>query len=187
MHIVDLIARPQEICDQAAILLVDHFDQPGGWPDIKAARTEVEQVIENGFARGLIDDGLLLGWIGGLPEYNGRVWELHPLVVRREFRRRGLGRVLVAAFESEAAGRGALTFALGTDDDSGMTSLSGVNLYEDLPRHIAEVRDLGRGHPFLFYLKLGYRITGVVPDANGRGFPDILMSKAAPESTFVIR
>lgn len=99
------------------------------------------------------------------------------MVVRREHRRRGIGRALVAAFESEAAKRGALTATLGTDDDSGMTSLTGVDLYGDVPRHIAELRDLGRGHPFLFYLKLGFVVTGVMPDANGLGRPDIYMSK----------
>jgi len=34
-----------------------------------------------------------------------------------------------------------------------------------------------KGHPFEFYQKQGYVITGVVPDANGVGKPDILMSK----------
>jgi aminoglycoside 6'-N-acetyltransferase I len=40
-----------------------------------------------------------------------------------------------------------------------------------------DLRDLGGNHPFLFYRKLGYTVTGVVPDANGPGKPDILMSK----------
>jgi aminoglycoside 6'-N-acetyltransferase I len=120
---------------------------------------------------------LLLGWVGGLPEYDGRVWELHPIVVRREHRHHGIGRALVAAFEAEAAARGAVTVTLGTDDDSGMTSLSNVDLYDDLPRKLADLRDLGRCHPFLFYQKLGYVVTGVMPDANGPGRPDIYMSK----------
>jgi aminoglycoside 6'-N-acetyltransferase I len=119
----------------------------------------------------------LVGWVGGLPQYNGRVWELHPMVVRKEYRRRGIGRALVAAFEAEAASRGGVTATLGTDDDSGMTSLSDVSLYDNLPAHIAAVRDLGRGHPFLFYRKLGFVITGVMPDANGPGRPDIYMCK----------
>jgi aminoglycoside 6'-N-acetyltransferase I len=34
-----------------------------------------------------------------------------------------------------------------------------------------------KGHPYEFYQKMGYVITGVVPDANGRGKPDIMMSK----------
>ena len=99
------------------------------------------------------------------------------MVVRREYRRRGIGRALAAAFEAEACGRGALTATLGTDDDSGMTSLAGVDLYDDVPRHLADLRDLGRAHPFLFYRKLGYVVTGVMPDANGPGRPDIYMSK----------
>ena len=124
----------------------------------------------------------MLGWIGGLPEYNGRVWELHPMVVAPAHRRRGIGRRLVEVFELEAAGRGAFTVTLGTDDDSNMTSLSGSDLYSDLPRQIAELRDLGRNHPFLFYRQLGYVVTGVMPDANGLGRPDIYMSKRiAPE------
>lgn len=177
MMIVDLAVQPESMCEQAAILLVEHFDEPRGWPTQVLACEEVARVIAEGFARAMLDGDVLLGWIGGLPEYNGRVWELHPLVVRREYRKRGIGRALVAAFESEAARRGALTATLGTDDDSGMTSLSGVDLYRDLPRHIAELRDLGRSHPFLFYRKLGFVVTGVMPSANGPGRPDIYMSK----------
>ncbi|MDQ3697442.1 MAG: GNAT family N-acetyltransferase [Gemmatimonadota bacterium] len=177
MKIVDLAGQPERIREQAATLLVEHFDEPRGWPTLALAREEVTRVVGVGFACAMLDGDVLLGWVGGLPEYQGRVWELHPLVVRREHRRNGIGRALVAAFESEAGSRGALTVTLGTDDDSGMTSLAGVDLYGDVPRHIAEISDLGRGHPFLFYRKLGFVITGVMPDANGRGLPDIYMSK----------
>ena len=177
MEIVDLASELEQIREQAATLLVEHFDEPSGWPNLSSAREEVTHVIRDGFARGMLDGETLLGWIGGLPQYNGRVWELHPLVVRREHRGRGVGRALVAALESEIASRGALTITLGTDDDSGMTSLANADLYSDLPRHIAELRDLGRGHPFLFYRKLGFVVTGVMPDANGPGRPDIYMSK----------
>jgi aminoglycoside 6'-N-acetyltransferase I len=177
MEIVDLAAQPATIQEQAANLLVEHFDEPHGWPTLAAAIQEVARVNAEGFASAMLDKDIVLGWIGGLPEYNNRVWELHPLVVRREFRQRGIGRDLVAAFETEAAVRGALTVTLGTDDDSGMTSLSDVDLYSDLPEKLAAIRDLGRRHPFLFYRKLGYVVTGVMPDANGRGRPDIYMSK----------
>jgi aminoglycoside 6'-N-acetyltransferase I len=177
MKIVDLADQTKRVREQAAILLVDHFDEPRGWPTLELAREEVVHVLRDGFARAMLAGEILLGWVGGLPEYRGRVWELHPIVVRREDRRRGIGRALVAAFESEAATRGALTVTLGTDDDSGMTSLAGVDLYDDVPRHIAELRDLGGGHPFQFYRRLGFVVTGVMPDANGRGLPDIYMSK----------
>ena len=176
--IVDLASQPHEIREQAAVLLVEGFIAPGGWPDIIDARDEVVRVLAEGFARAVVAGDTLCGWIGGLPEYNGRVWELHPLVVHRNFRRQGIGRALVIAFEAEAAARGGLTATLGTDDDSGMTSLSRVDLYNDLPKQIASLEDLGKGHPFLFYKKLGYVVTGVMPDANGPGLPDIYMSKS---------
>ena len=177
MTIADLSTQSELIREQAAALLVGEFDEPRGWPTLELAREEVASVLRDGFARVMVDGSTLLGWIGGLPEYAGRVWELHPMVVRREYRLRGMGRALVDAFEAEACRRGALTATLGTDDDSGMTSLADVDLYEDVARHIAGLRDLGRGHPFLFYRKLGYAVTGVMPDANGRGRPDIYMSK----------
>jgi aminoglycoside 6'-N-acetyltransferase I len=34
-----------------------------------------------------------------------------------------------------------------------------------------------RRHPYEFYQKLGFIIAGVMPDANGRGKPDIFLSK----------
>jgi aminoglycoside 6'-N-acetyltransferase I len=177
MDIVDLGVQPKDIRKQATPLLFDHFDEPRGWPNLASAAQELDRILETGFALVSLKGGIVLGWIGGLPEYNGRVWELHPLVVRREYRRQGIGRALVAAFEVQAGARGALTVTLGTDDDSAMTSLSGVDLYRDLPRKLAGLRDLGRGHPFLFYQKLGFVVTGVMPDANGPGRPDIFMSK----------
>jgi aminoglycoside 6'-N-acetyltransferase I len=178
MRIVDLAGQPAPVLHDAATLLVSEFHQPRGWPTVVLAEHEVANVIRDGFARAMLDADVLVGWIGGLPEYDGRVWELHPMVVRRERRRLGVGRALVAAFEDEAGRRGGLTATLGTDDDAGMTSLSGVNLYDDVAHHIGAVRDLGRRHPFLFYRRLGYVVTGVVPDANGPGRPDILMSKS---------
>ena len=79
-------------------------------------------------------------------------------------------------FEAQVKARNGVTILLGTDDEDNMTSLSGINLYPDIFAHIAAIRNL-RGHPYEFYQKLGFVITGVVPDANGPGKPDILMAK----------
>jgi aminoglycoside 6'-N-acetyltransferase I len=176
MEIADLT---EPFRDFAAELLVEEFDARYGWPTLAAAREEVERIVRDGFAHAAIEGDDLLGWIGALPEYGGNVWELHPLVVRPGSRRRGVGRRLVSAFEEEARRRGAVTLTLGTDDVAGMTSLSAVDLYHDLPAHLRDLHDLGRSHPFLFFRKLGFVVTGVLPDANGAGKPDIFMSKRA--------
>ena len=91
MIIVDLAIQPDSVREQAAALLVNDFDEPRGWPDVTVARDEVAHVLEEGFARAAMDDSMLVGWVGGLPEYAGRVWELPPMVVARAHRRRGIG------------------------------------------------------------------------------------------------
>ena len=57
-----------------------------------------------------------------------------------------------------------------------MTSLSNIDLYENLFEKITNIKNI-KGHPFEFYQKMGYAIIGVIPDANGIGKPDILMAK----------
>jgi len=106
----------------------------------------------------------------------GNVWELHPLVVRTEFRGQGIGRALVADLAAEAKNRGGIVLWVGTDDEDNQTTLSGINLYPNVWEHIAKIRNL-RGHPYEFYQKMGFAIVGVMPDANGIGKPDIFMAK----------
>ncbi|MDX1615785.1 MAG: AAC(6')-Ia family aminoglycoside 6'-N-acetyltransferase, partial [Candidatus Promineifilaceae bacterium] len=72
------------------------------------------------------------------------------------------------------------TLYLGTDDVSGMTSLSNRDLYQDLSQHLRTIQNLD-GHPYTFYQKMGFTIVGVIPDANGRGKPDIMMAKRVGE------
>jgi aminoglycoside 6'-N-acetyltransferase I len=165
---------------QCAALLVDGFRDhwPDAWPELEEALREVREMLapERLCRVAFAADGAAAGWIGGIPQYEGRVWELHPLAVRPDLQGRGIGRRLAADFEAQARERGALTITLGSDDEDAMTSLSGVDLYDRPWEKIANIRNL-KGHPYEFYQKLGYTITGVMPDANGRGKPDILMSK----------
>ena len=162
----------------AELLLLGFREHWDAWSTTAEALAEIDEILAKGFIRVALDDAgeLVLGWIGGLPEYDGNVWELHPLVVRPELQRRGIGRALVADFEQQVKERGGLTIMLGSDDEDGMTSLAGADLYTNLWDSIAQIQNL-KGHPYAFYQKLGYAIIGVVPDANGRGKPDIIMGK----------
>lgn len=119
----------------------------------------------------------MIGFGGILPQYDGRVFELHPLAVRADTRGRGVGAAILHALEDAARARGGLTMILGADDEDevGETSLANVNLYDDLP---GRLRDFNPGtHQSAFYMKLGYTVVGVMPDANGIGRPDIFMAK----------
>jgi len=180
MKIVSLQPDHEYLIDQAAQLLVDAFREhwPHAWPTPDEATKEVHEMLEaERICRIALDEQEnLLGIIGGIPGYDGNVWELHPLAVQPNMRGKGIGSALVEDFEEQVRQRRGLTITLGSDDEDNMTSLSDVDLYENLWDKIKNIRNL-KGHPFEFYQKLGYVITGVVPDANGRGKPDIIMSK----------
>jgi aminoglycoside 6'-N-acetyltransferase I len=180
MNIITLTSENDALLQQAAQLLVDAFREhwPEAWPTIEKGLEEVYEMLEaERICRAAVNEkGDLLGIIGGIPGYDGNVWELHPLAVQPSLQGRGIGRVLVEDFEEQVRLRGGLTITLGSDDEDGMTSLSDVDLYENLWEKIRDIRNY-KNHPFAFYQKLGYVITGVVPDANGRGKPDILMAK----------
>lgn len=171
------------LIEQAAAILVAAFGEhwPDAWPTLADAIEEVQEM--------LADDRIMrvammevngsqkiVGWIGGIEEYDGNVWELHPLAVHPDFQGRGIGRALVLDFEEQVRQKGGITVRLGSDDENGMTSLSNTNLYENLWEKIANIQNF-KGHPYEFYQKLGYAIVGVMPDANGVGKPDIIMAK----------
>ena len=180
MKIISLQHGDETLIHQAAQLLVDAFRDhwPDAWPTLEAGLEEIHEMLESQrICRVAVDEsGDLLGIIGGIPGYDGNVWELHPLAVQPSRQGQGIGRALVEDLEQQVRSQGGLTITLGTDDQDGMTSLSSVNLYKNLWEKVRDIRNL-KGHPFEFYQKLGYVITGVVPDANGRGKPDILMAK----------
>lgn len=180
MKIITLAPDDDPLIQQAARLLVDAFRDhwPDAWPTDEKGLEEVQEMLKSErICRVAVDEqGNLLGIIGGIPDYDGNVWELHPLAVQPSMQGQGIGRALVRDFEEQVRSRGGLTITLGSDDEDNMTSLSDVDLYENLWEKIRDIRNL-KGHPFGFYQKMGYMITGVVPDANGPGKPDILMAK----------
>ena len=180
MRIIDLPSENERTIEEAAALLVEGFREhwPAAWPDLDAARDEVREWLgSEHICRAAVDeDGAVLGWIAANSNYEGNAWELHPLVVRPDRRGEGIGRALVADLEARVRERGGITLYLGTDDEAGLTSLADVDLYPNVLERLANIRNL-RGHPYSFYQKCGFRIVGVIPDANGFGKPDILMAK----------
>jgi aminoglycoside 6'-N-acetyltransferase I len=178
--IIDLSPDDLDRQEQAAKLLVIGFalHWPDAWPDLQSALEEVKESLQaDRISRIAIDgDGNVLGWIGGMPQYDGHTWELHPLVVHPDYQGKGIGRALIADFEERVKARGGGSIYLGTDDEDEMTSLGGADLYPNVLERLSELQNV-KGHPYGFYQALGYSVVGVIPDANGPGKPDIFMAK----------
>jgi aminoglycoside 6'-N-acetyltransferase I len=181
IEIRNLDHRNQAAIEAAAQILVLAFAEhwPKAWPTQAEALEELEEFLaeEERICRlALNDAGDVVGWIGGISEYDGNAWELHPLAVHPDWQGQGIGAALVRDFEAQVAARGASTIFLGSDDEDNLTSLAGRDLYPDVLGAAAQV-EAQRGHPLGFYQRMGFAVVGVIPDANGPGKPDILMAK----------
>lgn len=177
LQITQLRPTMTTTAQQAAQLLHTVFAPQGSWETLAEAIEEVQEMLttERRVWVAMVGEEVV-GWIGATPRYDGNVCELHPLVVSPTWQRQGIGSQLVDVLEQWAKAQGSLTILLGSDDKHNQTSLAGVDLYDHLWEQIRTIRNLN-GHPYEFYQKLGYIITGVVPDASGRGKPDIHMGK----------
>lgn len=176
MRIEDMTALGERERMQAAQILSESL--PLGWATTELARQELGQLMTpDNAVLAVLQEGQVVGWGSIQPAYEGHVYELHPLCVKGEARGQGIGRQLLSVLEAIAREMGALTLLVASDDDGelGLTSLAGQDLYDDLPEQLARFAP-GR-HATQFYLKMGYTVTGVIPDANGPGRPDILLCK----------
>lgn len=179
MRIIDLHKSDSDKIRQVAeILNVSFHGHCPDYEDINDALKKVTESFEDHqLSRiALEDDGEVLGWIGGIRMYMGNVWEIDPLVVKKNTQGKGVGKALIDDFEEQVAQQGALTIWLGTDDEDGRTNLGDCELYPDVLGKARAIEDIG-GHPFKFYQRMGFEIVGVLPDANGFGKPDIYMAK----------
>lgn len=116
------------------------------------------------------------GWIGAIPIHHGRMWEIHPLCVAVGAQGRGYGRMLVSHVEVRARHAGVLGLIAGTSDSTNATSLYGIDLYQNPLEALINIRSKRR-HPYQFWLKAGFTIVGVMPDADGLGMPAITLAK----------
>jgi aminoglycoside 6'-N-acetyltransferase I len=175
IEILRLTADNNDWILEAADLLLEAF--PHSWPDMEEATEEVHGCLEEEkIALVAVANEHAVGLIGAIPQYGTTGWELHPLVVSKAHRSKGIGSKLIAALEKEVLSHGGVMIYLGSDDEFGTTSLSNCDLFDDTYGKITNIVNLGH-HPYEFYQKQGYKIVGVFPDANGIGKPDIWMAK----------
>ena len=178
MKVVNINTLNEKHLMQAAQMLTEEL--PLGWPTLDKALHEVHERWKsevNAVFIAAVDNDEVIGWCGILPHYDGNVFELHPLVVRHDRQRKGVGTVLVNEIAKIARDKGGLTIWAGADDEKpgGETSFANADLYDDLPKRI---REFNPGtHQAAFYMKNGFKIIGVMPDANGTGKPDIFLAK----------
>ncbi len=109
MEIGDLSPDDEVSIAQVAHIVVEAFrGHTPAWPDLAGAEAEVrESFAEDRLSRVAREGTAVLGWIGGIRDYDGHAWEIHPLVVDPARQREGVGRALVADLERLAAARGA--------------------------------------------------------------------------------
>jgi aminoglycoside 6'-N-acetyltransferase I len=184
VQFVDLSGAGVQEKRDAAEILLETFSELGNptWTTFRAAEEEVADCLRDGYVAeaALSDEGHVVAWGGLRPMYGNVTWELHPLVVDHRRHGSGIGRALLAHLEEIARSRGVAGIVLGTDDQTGSTTLSDLDLSVTTPADA--IRDLAQlpgriPHPFRFYERCGYRVVGMIPDANGPGQPDILMWK----------
>ena len=143
----------------------------------KDAFDEVRECIEKpNICIGIKAGNELIGWTGIRPMYE-KTWELHPMVIKREWQGKGYGRALLGEMERMARLNGVMGLVAGSDDETYSTSLSqkeitGENIFEEI-KNIKNYKN----HPFEFYKKCGYSIVGIIPNANGPKKPDIWLWK----------
>ena len=70
----------------AAKILTDSL--PHGWETIDSAIKEINEIlIPENTLLAAVEKDIVIGWGGIIPQYDGNVYELHPLVVRADKRK----------------------------------------------------------------------------------------------------
>jgi aminoglycoside 6'-N-acetyltransferase I len=73
--------------------------------------------------------------------------------------------------------KGLIGIFAGSDDETNKTSLSEIEITKDnIFEEIKRIKNY-KNHPYEFYIKCGYSIIGIIPNANGPKKPDILLWK----------
>ena len=173
------IDESEEIIMQAAEILYTEFagDDDKWFNNTKESFDEVKECIEQSdICIGIKTGNELIGWASIRPMYE-KTWELHSLVIKKKYHGKKYGKILLNEIEKKALLNGIIGLVAGADDVTNSTSLSdkeinGENIFEEI-KNIKNYKN----HPFEFYIKCGYNIIGIVPNANGQNKPDIWLWK----------
>lgn len=165
----------------AAALLVSAFSHFSvhPWPTPKSGAEEVGDLLnQNAYiAFGAWINDRMVGWVGGM-RHSPFGWELHPLAVSPDVQGQGIGSLLADTLITHAESQGAQMMWLGADDVDGGTSAASDDLWGDPGRALQRLKTVaGSRHPLPFYIRMGFKPVGFLPDLNGRGRPDILFAR----------
>lgn len=179
--IYEINDRSLKTINQLAFLLHQAF--PESYKNEKESIEEAKDLLDEDYKLlAMKKDSTIVGIIGARAMYKHTGWELHPLIVEKSYQRQGIGTKLINHLEEKLQAYGCVTLYLGTDDEFFKTSASKGDLYHDIPHAIKHLENLD-DHPFTFYQKNGFTVTGFIPDANGLNKPDIIMAKRLPMQT----
>jgi aminoglycoside 6'-N-acetyltransferase I len=174
------INESEETKKQAAKILYVTFNKINGNIWLKNENNAIDEVEEcikgTNICKGIKLKNKLIGW-GGLKPMYDKTWELHPLVIIDEFQDKKYGKILLNEIERVANKNGIIGIVAGSDDETNSTSISekeinGENIFDEI-KNIKNYKN----HPYEFYIKCGYSIIGIIPNANGQNKPDIWLWK----------
>jgi aminoglycoside 6'-N-acetyltransferase I len=91
-----------------------------------------------------------------------------------------VGRALLRTVEEAARELGMDALMIALEDEAGLTSLSGRSLFPDplapMTRFVPPA-----SHPSRFLQRMGFALTGVLPEAAGPGRPELWFTKSLDE------
>lgn len=121
-------------------------------------------------------DGQPIGWLRAEHFKRQASAEIKLVAVHPSRRRQRVGQTLVRAAEERMRAVGCVTMLATVGDTRGRTNLYGVDVTADAPRLLAAFH-CHADHPAGFFLRVGYRLVGVLPDAYGPGKHDLTLAR----------
>ena len=121
-------------------------------------------------------EGTPIGWLHA-EHFRGQAsGEIKLVAVHPARRRQEVARTLVMAAEERMCATGCVTMLATVGDTRGRTSLYGIDVTEDAPGLLAAFH-CHADHPAGFFLRIGYRLVGLLPDAYGPGKHDLTLAR----------